>query len=109
MTLDLVSRQRDEALTRLAEVEPIVESYAETAAELERCQDLLRRLSAIIGVQEFDSLEVVATKKMAMLESMMRKEVGEGMREAARLAASTHLTDRIAELEEQVRRLQAKK
>lgn len=109
MTVDLIIRQRDEALARLAEIEPMAEGFVDVAAEMERCRDLLRRLAVILGVQEFESLEEVAMKKVAMLDAMMKAEIAVGLKEAARVAASSVMQARIAELEEQVQRLQARK
>lgn len=109
VSINFLSRERDDAIERVRELEAMLAGYEEMAADNERMRELLRRIAAIAGgCHEFESLEQLVARKMSMLDSLLQQEVREGIREAARIAELSETNVKIRTLEEQVARLKAK-
>jgi hypothetical protein len=110
MSTDIALRQRDEAMVRIVELEHALATYEAIATDNARMRELLHRIATIVGgVPEFESLERVVANKMMMLETMLQKEILDGIREASRIAAAADTNTRIRQLEEEIERLKARK
>lgn len=109
VSIEFICRQRDEALVRVTELESVLAGYDDVVSEHTRMRELLSRLAQLVGCGEFESLEQVVVRKLAMLDALTQQEVREGLREAARISQLSETNTRIKQLEEEVNRLRARR